>query len=428
MMNSKELCQIWMPSEESAWTIFAERSLFANEGDVDELPFNLTKIPSIPPEITRLHNGQTAIIVDLPGTVGVKIGLGLANEGFRPVPLYRPIPFHNEIHENNELHEAKIDKLDNVIKNQPIVNALVLSASILRDLEIDPDAPPAFLLDYDRNKVIDDHVDTVDDHEEVTDDRWRLNFETLPEASYLISNKIKRLVVWTKHKMNRDLEPIINSYRDAGVEILIFTNGRITYHGSSISEPTREELIKSKEWVRRFENARFSLFVLTILAFANLFGRFFINEVPLLWTAPSVQWLTYLWVSRSLGDLIAIMIPFIYLLLYLNSPKKRYLLLVAFIFFSIDVIIYIYAFFIGGVSAFIGNYWYFGLITFMPSVLFIIFLIRGLAAWKKLISVDEIAYLAHLDQLDGTKGTALGITSGRGKRRRGYRGYGGTSR
>lgn len=408
MMN-KELYQIWAPDAVDKWTRFAKPVLFDHADNVDEFSFT-AKIANIPRKIIQLHNKKTAIIIDLPSETGVEVGLGLASEGFRPVPLY------------NGMNEAKNAELEDVVKNQPIIDALVASAGVLKHLKINFDAPPVFLLDYNRDEAIDDHV-------EANDNSWRVDFEDLPEPSYLIANKIDRLILWSKDKVKQDIIAIIDTYRDAGVEILIFTEGSIIYQGNAISELTRSEIIETKELVRQFENSRFIMIPLMVLAFINSCWQLFINEVPLLRTAPSVQWLSHFWVSERIDQMvamtvpIAMMIPGLYLILYLGSRKKRHLLVVASIAFAIDAIgFYFYALFFYGTGAFIRGNLVYGLIVFLPPIFFMIFLARGGIAWKKLKGVNEIVYLSYLNLLDKTNGTPLGISDGRGRRRRGYRG------
>jgi hypothetical protein len=74
---------------------------------------------------------DTAVVVDLPGAEGTLVGIGLARQGFAPVPLY------------NGLWDEPA-----VIDMRPIMDALVDGADTVRDLPAG--APPAFLLDTDR--------------------------------------------------------------------------------------------------------------------------------------------------------------------------------------------------------------------------------------------------------------------------------------
>ena len=49
-----------------------------------ELPVNLSWSPAI--------DEKVAVVLDLPGAEGVRVGLELAARGYRPVPLYNAVP------------------------------------------------------------------------------------------------------------------------------------------------------------------------------------------------------------------------------------------------------------------------------------------------------------------------------------------------
>ena len=433
MMKNKELYKIWAPSTADVWTRFAKPALFVH---VDEFAFlnGRIEVSEIPFDITQLNNGKTAIIVDLPGEMGVEMGLGLATGGFRPIPLY------------NGIHEEKIGGLDHVVDNKPIIDALVAGADVLKNLNINLAASPVFLLDYNRDK-------SGNYSERWYDNRWSVDFEDLPDARYLISKDITRVVLWTHGEMRKDLIPIMDSYRDAGIEILIYVNGEFKDEErvvsavdavDSVTQPQNvtpmrsKETGESKEHVRKFENARFSLLLITVIAFVNLFFMFFVMDAPLLYTTPSIMWLTYLWVSYGMANFLAMVIPVIYLILYLSSQKKRHLMVAALVFFGIDVVaFYIYAFFFYGVGAFTEGYLYYGLLVFLPPIFLIVYLVEGGRAWKELEGMSEVSYLKNLDQLDRMPSNdpngRVRIRHSRFRgyrdssgRYRGYGGYGGT--
>ena len=407
MMN-KELYQIWAPIEADKWTRFAKPALFIHVDDFSFLNSNV-HVSDIPFQIKQLDHNKTMIIVDLPGEASVQSGLGLAKIGYRPVPLY------------NGIHETKIGGLSPVVDNQPIVDALVSGADILKGLEIENDAPPAFLLDYDRAQEV---VST----DGLYDNRWSVDFEDLPEASHLKANNINRVVIWTEKEMRQDLTPIIESYRDASIQILTYIDGEFRTQGSAVSVTSNLLSNRAQEQVRKFENARFSLLLITIVAFVNLFFMFIIIQ-PILYTAPSIMWMTYVWVSEGMGDVLAIALSVMYLLFYLLSQKNRNLMIAAFIIFGIDIIaFYSYAFIYYGVVAFTEGYLYYGLLAFLPPLFFITSLFKGARSWKDLKGVSETQYLTYLDQLDGPTRSDLGNHRIRRRRYRGYRDSGGNYR
>ena len=434
-MDSKSLFKTWAPNEGQRFTEFAKPALFVH---VDAFTYfhdgRRLEVPSIPMDLVQLHNNQTAIIVDFPSALGVENGIGLAKIGFRPVPLY------------NGIHETKIGGLTEVVENLPIIDALVAGSRILKDLEISADAPPAFLLDYNRDKE-------VTSIEGMYDNRWSVGLDDMPDAIYMREAGIKRLVIWTEGDVCQDLAPIIDSYRDLGIEVINFGYGKmpdqVSDHSAIVaSSPTEnqhqddfEPISENEEKkssstvsemmqgrIRDFENARFNLLLITILAFVNLFFMFIVNDEPILWTAPSLMWLTYLWVNYTLANIIALMIPIIYLILYLLAQKKRHLIIAALIFFSVDLVVfYLYALDYG-LLAFAGGSFAYALLVFILPLAFLLYLVKGARAWKLLQGTTYPEYLKFLDDLDDQlQGGGTRVATRRHFRGyRGYRGYGGS--
>ena len=394
-MNSRDLYKIWAPSE-ARWTNFAKPALFVHASSSSNRP---VKIPGIPLDV-KIDNERVAVIVDLPGETGVTSGLGLAEEGFRPVPLY------------NSVHEVNVNKFGSVIDNSPIIEALESGADILKNLEIKADAPPAFLLDYNRDNSSESYS------KDLYDNRWNVDFEDLPEYDYLMGAKIQRVILWTHDKVHEDLEVILQNYLDHGIKVSIYVRGKISpYKGGYHA--------KIKGLVENFESAIFSLKVITVLAFINLISQFFLIEEPFLWTTPSIPWLTYLWVSEDIGDIFAVLIPITYLVLYLSLRKKRSLVVFSFAFFLIDVIVfYIYAFVFYGAGAFTGYSSFYGAIVFIPPILLLMGLGKGLRVFKALENINKDTYLLYLDHLKSESPRYLGYDGYGGTGRGGYRGYG----
>jgi len=265
-MNGKELFEIWAPSTHEIWTKFAKPALFANMRSTFFTAESL-QVPLFPDTISQFNNFSTAFIVDLPGALGIEMGLGLVEIGFIPVPLY------------NVANEDKIGFLSNVVDNTPIVAALKAGAAILQNTAILDTALPAFLLDYERSKEIDDNSGMYDN-------RWSIEFEDMPDANYMKNAGINRIVLWTKDEMRRDLLPILESYQSVGIEVITYTKDSLTLLRSNVT-PLADTNVR--ENVRKYENARFALLLFSGLALVNLFFMFFIHSAPLFWTAPSIM-------------------------------------------------------------------------------------------------------------------------------------------
>jgi len=413
-MNGKEVFTVWTPtgsSGTSKWTKFVKPALFVH---INEFKFygNSINVPNVPAELAELCDDNTAIIADLPGAFGVENGLALAKHGYIPIPLY------------NGIHEKNIGELKEAVDNAPIVDALATGADFLRRIEIKYTAPPVFLLDYNREKEI------ADSHD-IYDNRWSIDIDDMPDEKYMTSSGISRVIVWTAGEMRKDLQPIADSYHDAGIEVITFNNGQAVFYEpqptntqSSPSATAEAKLLQ--ENIRKFENARFGLMLITLMAFINLFFMFFVWEEPLVWTAPTVMWLTYLWVPEIVGDVIAVALSFGYLALYLLSQKRRNLMVTALIVFGVETaVLYIYALQYG-VAAYTGYSMPYGLLVFGLPLAFLTPLIMGAVSQDKLKDVHDIEYFASLDRLDETydaPGTHIHVR--RRRHFRGFRGYGG---
>ena len=405
-MNGKDLFKIWAPSAAERWTRFAKPALFVHIDMLSSSDVSI-HVPSFQADAVGSHHGKTAVIVDLPGTAGIENGLGLAQIGFRPIPLY------------NGIHETMIGGLKEVVENAPIVDALVSGSKVLNGLSIDVNAPPVFLLDYNRGNDI-----IINDN--MYDNRWSIDIDDMPDASYMLNQGIEQLVIWTEDELRKDLIPIIDSYRDMGIEIrrLSLKNGGTAFSTNNIN--TSENIIPSslKENVRRFENARFGLMFIAIIALVNFFFMFFIWEQPLLWTSPTFMWLTYLWVPEIVGDIIAVAMVAGYLILYLLSQRKRKLMVVASFIFGVEAaVLYLYALYYG-LASFTGYSSFYGFIVFGFPILGLISLIKGAIAWKNLKDTSSIEYYAAFDDIDDDN-KEYGSIRRRRRHFRGYRGYGG---
>jgi len=420
-MTGKDLYKAWAPSGPQHWTKFAKPALFVQESEFS-FDKHMLQIPNIPGDLMRYSGDNTVFIVDLPGAASVEGALALAQRGYRPVPLY------------NGINEKNIGGLRPVIDNKPIIDALQDGASILESLTIYDDAPPVFMLDYNRSNQSGYTFGMYDN-------RWSIELDDMPTGQYMVNSGISQVVVWTKGNASKDLLSIIDSYQDMGINIKIFctdmqafvesqpyVSPSIGASGFGFNETdsgqpiTSPQIPQVQEEIRHFENARFALLIITGMAFFHLLFMF-LNGAPVLWTTPTIMWITYLWVAEGVGDVIAIAMTITYLVLYLLSQRRRFLLKVALALFGIETaILVIYALYYG-LMAYIGYSFALGLIVFGFPLFGIVMLISGASAVSKLDGLSDAEYYMSLDNLDG-------IISGRGhvRRRRhfrGFRGYGG---
>src|SRR6188768_3038034 len=128
-MRKEEVFEAWAPNG-ARWSDWAKPVLFATLPESDANSSESES--SIDIELSSACTAPgVALVVDLPGEESVAVGLALARRGMRPVPLFNALPGGTN---------ALVDV-------GGIQRALVASASALLRADLDPDAPPAFLLD-----------------------------------------------------------------------------------------------------------------------------------------------------------------------------------------------------------------------------------------------------------------------------------------
>lgn len=192
MRSNLETYKIWAP-DGSIWTQWAKPVLFIREPDFPG-GFDL-EIPDI--EWNRNVDIGTMIIVDLPGHRGVLEALALARLGYRPVPLYNGVsPQHSGIVNVND-----------------IVKALYKGADYLATYYILPDAPPVFMLDYNRMTGNGKEPGKFDN-------RWCVFPQDMPSAAFLLKQGINKVIV-RSNTIQNDLSHILCRYKEAGIEICI---------------------------------------------------------------------------------------------------------------------------------------------------------------------------------------------------------------
>jgi hypothetical protein len=205
-MNREEVFEIWGPAG-SAWADWVKPVLFA------QMPGVWSGEDVVPSE-TVADLGDFArmegalMVVDLEGEESVRMGLGLARSGYRPVPLF------------NGAMEESAGMLAS-IKVRPMMRALSKGAGELRELHLPLDAPPTFLLDARRR------MGEVAPGAGVFDNRW-ISFPTdFPSGRVLMERGILRAVVVMRESAfpAADLVHTLLRWQEAGMEILVMQLG-----------------------------------------------------------------------------------------------------------------------------------------------------------------------------------------------------------
>lgn len=168
------------------------------------------------PQINYIQNPttDTAIIIDLPENNSIKEGLGLAKFGFRPIPIYN----------GTDQQDGAMATVD----NKSIKIGLIKGALELQKMEIDKNAPPAFLLDSNR-------MNRYKMNLSVFDNSWDIYAQDLPSAEYFLKNGINKMIV-RGEAIQTDLQKILYSFQQKGISIYL-TNGYENIQKISLKKP-----------------------------------------------------------------------------------------------------------------------------------------------------------------------------------------------
>ena len=207
-MIKEEIFAIWSP-DDSIWSTWVKPVLFAH------------MITGFPPS----QNGQTplevgwaptvqekvVLLLDLPKAEGVWLGLALAACGYRPVPLYNALPLPFDVPMFDPISQRPVAAVDVL----PIVRALEQGAEQLARLNIPDDAPPAFLLDANRQG---NNVRMLPDE---FDNRSICFTTDFPSANFLLQHGIQRglLVQRERIEPQADLAHVLRRWQDGGLPL-----------------------------------------------------------------------------------------------------------------------------------------------------------------------------------------------------------------
>ncbi len=202
-MNKDEIYAVWRP-ETSPWSRWVKPVLFSFLGE-RELKAGTIPVPPWAVPLTR----HAAVIVDLPGTAGLSVGMALARSGFRPVPVYNACPF--EVSNSDEL---QAEPAWSVVDLLPTMRALSASAKTLATLTLEDSSPPAFLLDTNRRGTL------TSPPPGWFDNRSFLSETDLPSAAFLGTQGIDRVIlIQSEDSIQPDLRPILLTLQQDGIAI-----------------------------------------------------------------------------------------------------------------------------------------------------------------------------------------------------------------
>jgi hypothetical protein len=212
-MSQRELFQIWAPAE-SAWSVWAKPVLFANA------QLGPTAVDTNWPEVHLPFQSDTAVIVELPEESSISFGIALARKGYRPVPLFNCAPGPSS-----------------VVPWQRLVSFLEAGAEELRRLNIQAEAPPAFLLDSKRLKP------TLQPVAGTFDNRWMVFPQDFPSAGFLKAHGITKVILLQTDQSSLpqdDLAHVLLRWKLGGLELWTASPTQITgLQSLEVQRPSR---------------------------------------------------------------------------------------------------------------------------------------------------------------------------------------------
>jgi hypothetical protein len=203
-MSNEEIFSVWAP-DNAPWSRWAKPVLFSflkseeSSGEIILPEVDLSWVPAA--------DAKTLVVIDLPGANGLVLGLGLARRGYRPVPVYNAVPFGSDSLKPEEPQAAAVDML-------PILSALAAGAEILRTINLQANAPPAFLLDANRAGTKPPEPGQFDNRS--------VSFTTdFPSATFLLSSGITDavLVMENVSTARSDLAHTLLKWQEGGIQI-----------------------------------------------------------------------------------------------------------------------------------------------------------------------------------------------------------------
>lgn len=216
-MTGKEVYKIWAPTGKK-WVDWVRPVPFIGI-DIPKETYEFIdySIPNI--NYLEGYLKDTAIIVDIQGINSIKEGIALAKLGYRPIPIFNGTnpPLGSKSTTNNTIIEP----------------LLVWGAIELKNIKIESDASPVFLLDRNR-------LDRYKLDRSIFDNSWDVYPQDLPSSEYLLENGIKKILV-RGEMLQGDLSKILYKYQKRNIKIF-FTNGYEKAKEIKIKRPKIKEI------------------------------------------------------------------------------------------------------------------------------------------------------------------------------------------
>lgn len=169
------------------------------------------------------YQPDTAIFIDLPGKESIELGIALADMGYRPIPIF------------NGTDEQQGSQA--TTNTYLIESCLINGSEKLKNIKLEDNANPAFLLDRDR-------TNRYRAKESIFDNSWDIYKQDLPTAEYFKQNSITKIIV-VGDTIQQDLKKIFLKFQEKEIEIYI-TDGYMLPKRVKLKKTIKERLEKEE--------------------------------------------------------------------------------------------------------------------------------------------------------------------------------------
>ena len=169
------------------------------------------------------YQQDTAIFVDLPGKESIELSIDLAYKGYRPIPIF------------NGTDEQQGSQA--TTNTYLIESCLINGSEKLKNIKLDNNANPAFLLDSYR-------TNRYRAKESIFDNSWDLYKQDIPSAEYFKQNGITKIII-VGDVIQRDLKKIFLKFQEKGIDIYL-TDGYTFPQKVKLTKTIKERLEKEE--------------------------------------------------------------------------------------------------------------------------------------------------------------------------------------
>ena len=186
-MIGKEIYKIYA-SNGAKWTEWIRPVPFVAIDTYDRKPVNDWVDRKV--MFIKEYENDTAIFIDLPGKESIELGINLAHIGYRPIPLFN----------GTDEQQGSQAILDTYL----IESCLINGAEKLKNIKLENDANPAFLLDNSR-------TNRYRAKESMFDNSWDLYKQDIPTYEFFKKNGVSKIIV-VGDTIQKDLKKIFLNF------------------------------------------------------------------------------------------------------------------------------------------------------------------------------------------------------------------------